>query len=75
MGHLGEHVRRGMTDEPLLLNALQKLTTRWPVYEMWLKVVDEDVGVQKDRGPRRQFDESHGCSGGGGKSSSGSVAK
>src|SRR5207247_463733 len=75
VGDFAEHVGGGEAGKLLVLNSLQQVAARRSPDGMGLKVMGKRVGIDEDGISRNEIGEGHGSSAGGGKSSSGSVAK
>src|SRR5262249_49177484 len=62
VGHIPEDVSRRKALELLKLNPLDELGTRRPVLDIVGEVVDQGVGIEKDRGARWDAGKGHGDS-------------
>src|SRR5262249_33921331 len=72
--HFAQDVCGRVAQQLLPLDPLQQVRTRRPELGMEGEAVNKRVGVHEYGFPGLEVREGHGCSGGGGKSSSGAVA-
>src|SRR5262245_50388098 len=75
VGDLAEHVGGGEAKEFLVLDPPQQVGAGGAPDRMGLEVGGQCVGIDEHHIPGQKVGEGHGPSGGGGKSSSGSLAK